>query len=138
MYLNRGLDNIPQDKFVSKISSSIFCISVLCFNCLLEYLNYSARYHQVGILGVYQKMVSVRKHEKEGFMLLSSVVENLTIKQYLIYNKQINFVLFTRLSKSKTKVFVQGLYSGSSSSLLHMQHNYYRAYSVNIGLYSLH
>lgn len=62
-----------------------------------------------GLLGVYQKLISSKANDHEGFYLVQSVIEHLPQEALTEYVKQMFLLLFQRLQNSKTTKFVKGL-----------------------------
>ncbi|KAL3287433.1 hypothetical protein HHI36_001904 [Cryptolaemus montrouzieri] len=59
-----------------------------------------------GFLGVFQKLIASKSNDHEGFHLLESLILHIPMEVLLPYHKQIFFLLFQRLSSSKTTKFV--------------------------------
>ncbi|XP_066140699.1 exportin-2 [Euwallacea fornicatus] len=59
-----------------------------------------------GFLGVFQKLIASKSNDHEGFYLMQSLIENLPKETMSPYLKQIFFLLFQRLSSSKTTKFM--------------------------------
>jgi len=62
-----------------------------------------------GLLGVFQKLIASKTNDHEGFYLLQSMVEYLPADALATYVKQVFFILFQRLSSSKTTKYVKNL-----------------------------
>lgn len=59
-----------------------------------------------GFLGVFQKLIASKSNDHEGFYLMQSLVENVPKENMSQYLKQIFFLLFQRLSSSKTTKYI--------------------------------
>lgn len=59
-----------------------------------------------GFLGVFQKLIASKTNDHEGFHLLQNMILHFPMEALEPYNKQIFFLLFQRLSSSKTTKFV--------------------------------
>ena len=60
------------------------------------------------LLGVFQKLISSKTNDHQGFYLLQSMVMTITLSQLTpAHAKSIMILLFTRLSRSKTAKFVK-------------------------------
>ncbi|ERL89802.1 exportin-2 [Dendroctonus ponderosae] len=59
-----------------------------------------------GYLGVFQKLIASKSNDHEGFHLMQSLLQNVPKEAIGPYLKQIFFLLFQRLSSSKTTKFV--------------------------------
>ncbi|XP_025837252.1 exportin-2-like [Agrilus planipennis] len=55
-----------------------------------------------GFLGVFQKLVASKTNDHEGFYLLQTIIQHTPTEALAPYHKQIFFLLFQRLSSSKT------------------------------------
>lgn len=62
-----------------------------------------------GFLGVFQKLIASKSNDHEGFHLMQSMVQNFPTEALAPYQKQIFFLLFQRLSSSKTTKYVINL-----------------------------
>ncbi|CAG9857406.1 unnamed protein product [Phyllotreta striolata] len=62
-----------------------------------------------GFLGVFQKLLASKSNDHEGFRLMQSLIQNLPTEALTPYHKQIFFLLFQRLSSSKTTKYVINL-----------------------------
>lgn len=62
-----------------------------------------------GFLGVFQKLIASKSNDHEGFYLMQSLIQNIPKETLSPYLKQIFFLLFQRLSSSKTTKFVISL-----------------------------
>lgn len=62
-----------------------------------------------GVLGVFQKLISSKANDHEGFALLDVVFERVPANSLKSYVRQVFVILFARLSNSKTNKFVYGL-----------------------------
>ncbi|XP_018563409.1 exportin-2 [Anoplophora glabripennis] len=62
-----------------------------------------------GFLGVFQKLIASKSNDHEGFHLMQSMVQNFPTEALVPYQKQIFFLLFQRLSSSKTTKYVINL-----------------------------
>ena len=60
------------------------------------------------LLGVFQKLIASRSNDHEGFYLLGSLVQHLSINQLSPHFKDIFILLFQRLQNSKTTKYVKG------------------------------
>ncbi|KAK9798958.1 hypothetical protein WJX73_010520 [Symbiochloris irregularis] len=65
------------------------------------------RGHLQGVLGVFQKLISSKAHDHEGFFILNSLLEYLKMDTYQQYLPTIWQLLFTRLQSSKTAKFAR-------------------------------
>lgn len=61
--------------------------------------------HLVPVLGVFQKLLSSRVHDHEGFYIMNAVVESLPLQAYAQFLPQVWTLMFQRLSGSKTPKF---------------------------------
>ncbi|CAG9765851.1 unnamed protein product [Ceutorhynchus assimilis] len=61
-----------------------------------------------GFLGVFQKLIASKSNDHEGFYLMQSMIQNIPKETLAPFLKQIFFLLFQRLSSSKTTKFVVG------------------------------
>jgi hypothetical protein len=52
--------------------------------------------HLVPLLGVFQKLISSKAHDHEGFDILNAIVENLPISSYESYLPDVFKLLFSR------------------------------------------
>uniref|UniRef100_A0AAU7BNY5 Exportin-2 n=1 Tax=Propylea japonica TaxID=158624 RepID=A0AAU7BNY5_9CUCU len=59
-----------------------------------------------GFLGVFQKLIASKSNDHEGFHLLQNMIQHFPMEALAPYQKQIFFLLFQRLSSSKTTKFV--------------------------------
>ncbi|XP_044263819.1 exportin-2 [Tribolium madens] len=59
-----------------------------------------------GFLGVFQKLIASKSNDHEGFHLMQNMIQHFPIEALTPYHKQIFFLLFQRLSSSKTTKFV--------------------------------
>ncbi|XP_044745803.1 exportin-2 [Coccinella septempunctata] len=59
-----------------------------------------------GFLGVFQKLIASKTNDHEGFHLLQNLILHFPMEALAPYQKQIFFLLFQRLSSSKTTKFV--------------------------------
>lgn len=71
--------------------------------------DYAATIKVSGLLGVFQKLVSSRLNDHEGFNLIQSLIEYCPREYLGDYMKQVMLLLFQRLSNSKTSKFVKCL-----------------------------
>lgn len=62
-----------------------------------------------GFLGVFQKLIASKTNDHEGFYLMQSLVQHVPKDSLAPYLRQIFFLLFQRLSSSKTTKFVISL-----------------------------
>jgi len=62
-----------------------------------------------GLLGVFQKLISSKTNDHEGFYLLQSMIEHLPADALASYLKQVFVILFQRLTSSKTTKYVKAL-----------------------------
>ncbi|KAF2896616.1 hypothetical protein ILUMI_09559 [Ignelater luminosus] len=62
-----------------------------------------------GLLGVFQKLIASKANDHEGFYLMQNIIQYVPIEALAPYHKQIFFLLFQRLSSSKTTKYVIGL-----------------------------
>lgn len=62
----------------------------------------------VGLLGVFQKLIASKANDHEGFYLMQHIIQHVPIEALTPYHKQIFFLLFQRLSSSKTTKYVIG------------------------------
>ncbi|KAK5647359.1 hypothetical protein RI129_002251 [Pyrocoelia pectoralis] len=62
----------------------------------------------VGLLGVFQKLIASKANDHEGFYLMQNIIQYVPIEALTPYHKQIFFLLFQRLSSSKTTKYVIG------------------------------
>lgn len=62
-----------------------------------------------GFLGVFQKLIASKTNDHEGFYLMQSLIQHLPIEALTPYHKQIFFLLFQRLSSSKTTKYIINL-----------------------------
>merc|ERR1712203_784897 len=65
--------------------------------------------HISGLLGIFQKLIASKNNDHEGFYLLQSMIENMPAESLANYLKQVFFLLFQRLSSSKTTKYVKSL-----------------------------
>lgn len=61
-----------------------------------------------GVLGIFQRLVSSKTTDKEGFTLVEALVHVLSLQELQTYLGSIFNVLCTRMSKMKTPKFVKG------------------------------
>ena len=61
------------------------------------------------LLGVFQKLIASRSNDHEGFYLLGSLIQHLSISRLSPHFKDIFILLFQRLQNSKTIKYVRGL-----------------------------
>ncbi|KAG2501736.1 hypothetical protein HYH03_000236 [Edaphochlamys debaryana] len=61
--------------------------------------------HLVAVLGVFQKLLSSKAHDHEGFYIVNAIVESLPMQAYAQFMPQIWTLMFQRLSGSKTPKF---------------------------------
>ncbi|XP_063905831.1 exportin-2 [Zophobas morio] len=59
-----------------------------------------------GFLGIFQKLIASKTNDHEGFHLLQSMIQYMPVEALAPYHKQIFFLLFKRLSSSKTTKYV--------------------------------
>jgi exportin-2 (importin alpha re-exporter) len=59
-----------------------------------------------GFLGVFQKLIASKSNDHEGFHLMKNMIQHFPIEALAPYHKQIFFLLFQRLSSSKTTKYV--------------------------------
>lgn len=64
---------------------------------------------EMGLLGVFQKLIASKSNDHEGFYLLGSMVEHFEPSAFSVHVKSIFIILFQRLQSSKTTKFVKGL-----------------------------
>lgn len=64
---------------------------------------------EMGLLGVFQKLIASKSNDHEGFYLLGSMVEHFEPSSLSVHIKSVFMLLFQRLSSSKTTKFVKGL-----------------------------
>lgn len=64
---------------------------------------------EMGLLGVFQKLIASKSNDHEGFYLLGSMVEHFEPSAFSVHAKSIFIILFQRLQGSKTTKFVKGL-----------------------------
>jgi len=62
-----------------------------------------------GLLGIFQKLISSRINDHEGFYLIQSMIEFLPKACLDPFLKQVFILLFQRLSSSKTTKYIKGL-----------------------------
>ncbi|CAH1099878.1 unnamed protein product [Psylliodes chrysocephalus] len=62
-----------------------------------------------GFLGVFQKLIASKSNDHEGFYLMQGLIQHLPMEALAPYHKQIFFLLFQRLSSSKTTKYVINL-----------------------------
>ncbi|CAH0551581.1 unnamed protein product [Brassicogethes aeneus] len=62
-----------------------------------------------GFLGVFQKLIASKSNDHEGFHLMRCIIQNVPTEALQAYMKQVFFLLFQRLSSSKTTKFVINL-----------------------------
>ncbi|XP_022913677.2 exportin-2 [Onthophagus taurus] len=62
-----------------------------------------------GFLGVFQKLIASKSNDHEGFHLLQNIVLHVPTEALVPFQKQIFFLLFQRLSSSKTTKYVINL-----------------------------
>ncbi|KAK9511317.1 hypothetical protein O3M35_005891 [Rhynocoris fuscipes] len=62
-----------------------------------------------GLLGVFQKLISTRSNDHEGFYLIQCMMECCPNQELEPFVKQIFLLLFQRLSSSKTTKYVKGI-----------------------------
>ena len=65
--------------------------------------------HISGLLGIFQKLIASKNNDHEGFYLLQAMIENMPAESLANYLKQVFFLLFQRLSSSKTTKYVKSL-----------------------------
>jgi len=65
--------------------------------------------HISGLLGIFQKLIASKNNDHEGFYLLQSMIENMPAESLANYLKQVFFLLFQRLSSSKTTKYIKSL-----------------------------
>lgn len=65
--------------------------------------------HITVILGIFQKLVSLKNHDHEGFHILNSIIENLPIEHFQKHFQTILQILFSRLAQKKTPKYVKCL-----------------------------
>jgi len=65
--------------------------------------------HISGLLGIFQKLIASKNNDHEGFYLLQSMIENMPAESLSNYLKQVFFLLFQRLSSSKTTKYIKSL-----------------------------
>ncbi|KAG2451269.1 hypothetical protein HYH02_003876 [Chlamydomonas schloesseri] len=61
--------------------------------------------HLVAVLGVFQKLLSSKAHDHEGFYIVNAIVESLPLPAYAQYLPSIWTLMFQRLTGSKTPKF---------------------------------
>ncbi|GFR48907.1 hypothetical protein Agub_g10856 [Astrephomene gubernaculifera] len=61
--------------------------------------------HLVAVLGVFQKLLSSRAHDHEGFYIVNAIVESLPLPAYEQYLPSVWTLMFQRLSGTKTPKF---------------------------------
>ncbi|KAL1115301.1 hypothetical protein AAG570_007332 [Ranatra chinensis] len=62
-----------------------------------------------GLLGVFQKLISSKANDHEGFYLIQAMMEFMPKEDLDPYMKQVMMLLFQRLSSSKTTKFIRGV-----------------------------
>ncbi|XP_060521599.1 exportin-2 [Cylas formicarius] len=62
-----------------------------------------------GFLGVFQKLIASKSNDHEGFYLMQSLIQHFPTERLGPYLKQVFFLLFQRLSSSKTTKYVVNL-----------------------------
>ncbi|XP_017781726.1 PREDICTED: exportin-2 [Nicrophorus vespilloides] len=62
-----------------------------------------------GFLGVFQKLIASKSNDHEGFHLMQHMIQHFPTEALTPFHKQIFFLLFQRLSSSKTTKYVIGL-----------------------------
>ncbi|KAJ8946441.1 hypothetical protein NQ318_014429, partial [Aromia moschata] len=62
-----------------------------------------------GFLGVFQKLIASKSNDHEGFHLMQSMIQHVPTEALVPFHKQIFFLLFQRLSSSKTTKYVINL-----------------------------
>ena len=58
--------------------------------------------HLAAVLGVFQKLLSSKAHDHEGFYIVNAIVESLPLPAYAQFLPSIWTLMFQRLSSSKT------------------------------------
>ncbi|GAB4819020.1 hypothetical protein N2152v2_006066 [Parachlorella kessleri] len=66
-----------------------------------------ARGYLAGVLGVFQKLLSSKAHDHEGFYILNTLIEYLDMQALAQYLPQIWGLLFQRLQSSRTTKYVR-------------------------------
>eukprot|EP00198_Chlamydomonas_reinhardtii_P002761 XP_001692097.1 cellular apoptosis susceptibility protein [Chlamydomonas reinhardtii] len=61
--------------------------------------------HLAAVLGVFQKLLSSKAHDHEGFYIVNAIVESLPLPAYAQFLPSIWTLMFQRLSSSKTPKF---------------------------------
>lgn len=64
---------------------------------------------EMGMLGVFQKLIASKSNDHEGFYLIGSMVEHFDPSSLAPHMKSVFVLLFQRLQSSKTTKFVKGL-----------------------------
>lgn len=64
---------------------------------------------EMGLLGVFQKLIASKSNDHEGFYLMGSMVEHFEVTALSQHIKSVFVLLFQRLQSSKTTKFVKGL-----------------------------
>lgn len=64
---------------------------------------------EMGMLGVFQKLIASKSNDHEGFYLIGSMVEHFDPSSLVPHIKSVFLILFQRLQSSKTTKFVKGL-----------------------------
>lgn len=64
---------------------------------------------EMGLLGVFQKLIASKSNDHEGFYLLGSMVEHFEPSSLKEHIKSVFMLLFQRLQNSKTTKFIKGL-----------------------------
>ncbi|GLV36439.1 Chromosome segregation 1 [Carabus blaptoides fortunei] len=62
-----------------------------------------------GLLGIFQKLIASKSNDHEGFVLLQCIMQHFPSETLAPFHKQIFFLLFQRLSSSKTTKYVIAL-----------------------------
>lgn len=62
-----------------------------------------------GFLGVFQKLIASKTNDHEGFHLMQNIIQHFPMEALAPFHKQIFFLLFQRLSSSKTTKYVINL-----------------------------
>lgn len=62
-----------------------------------------------GFLGVFQKLIASKSNDHEGFHLMQNIIQHFPMEALAPFHKQIFFLLFQRLSSSKTTKYVINL-----------------------------
>ncbi|GAB6029149.1 Exportin-2 [Chamberlinius hualienensis] len=61
------------------------------------------------LLGIFQKLISMKSYDHEGFYLLTTIIEKLPSNHVVQYIPEVFRLLFTRLQNSKTTKYIKSL-----------------------------